>query len=1135
MMSEILIVPGTGDHHPALEGGPIRLTVLDTGIYHPRWMPGEDLPASPGARLTRLVRTAKRPGQMAVISGNGGKRPMRIASRFRAAARAAAAVFILLHFSGGPTAGASNTPGAGTEIRVACFLAAGFPTADAPAVSPDSLRAALNGLSSGFFSDPPALSRALDEGGPKVLLLPYGSAFPAEAWPAIRNFLKRGGSLVYLGGNPFSLPVYRDGDGWKSGTPQPTFAHELLIGPADRIDIGSRPFYAGARVSPVAGSGFAAEGFPMPARVFELTVRFTTDKYFRDEDGGNGPREAVLRPLVHVINGDGLAIACPLLAIDRIGGEAAGGRWVFGPSDAALPASLIRECVELALQGASEMKVLPVHALVREGETPVIRIVRSRPDRDLPSSPASETFVVEVRDPSGKSVFRKRVPVSGTAGFSSTEAAIRTRGPLRPGLYTVDVLCPGSGRLPDRASGGFRVADPKLPASGPKLSAGRDWLFKDGRPFPVVGTTYMASDVAREFLFEPNPLVWARDFAEMRRAGVNMIRTGIWTGWRRIALAPSAFDEGVLRAIEAFVETAAENGIAVCFNFFAFSPPADGGTNPYLDPRALRWQKAFVTAIVSRFRDCGWIHYDLINEPSYTPPDDLWKTLPIGDGYEREAWQAWLLKRHPGGRTEMMDDWRSTGGGTSAPPAAADMSYAMIRNNREPRKALDFSLFTQDAVTGWAAALTREIKAAGGGLVTLGQDEGGAVNRPKHQFFHTAVDYTSIHNWWFNDDLLWDVVSTKVPEKPNLVSETGLMRLEDIDGNAWRDPDLAARLLERKFAYAFMGRGAGVLEWVWNINPYMPIDNESVIGFKRPDGTFKLESEVLKAYAAFFAEAAPRLGDFEPERVVLLSPDARMFSGQPQALEGTQRLIRVLAEDFGLVPAMLSDLTVTAERLTGARLVIVPSAQWLPDTASRALLSASRTGTVVLFTGAVEGNEYGKPSADFKALGLEAGSAPVAHYETAGWASGGKEGTSVVSFGGLKSENLRKSLAPPASLRGVIIHEPLPLEYAEERGPLDALLEAVLRRAGLPSEVKPVPVASKVLLGAWTALAVLANESLGRLDGRVSFDGRVFDVPVDAGRSRIVLFDRRSGAVILTGGGGPAGDIKPVHGPKQGA
>src|SRR5262249_15139859 len=158
------------------------------------------------------------------------------------------------------------------------------------------------------------------------------------------------------------------------------------------------------------------------------------------------------------------------------------------------------------------------------------------------------------------------------------------------------------------------------------------------------GTTYMASDVHRKFLFEPNPVVWDRDFAGMQKLGANFVRTGLWTAWTRAMLDSGAIDEGVLRALEAYVQVAASHGIVVCFNFFASQPPMFGGTNPYLDPRALEGQKALLLAVASRFKGCNWVHYDLINEPSYSPADQLWTNRPIGDEWEKRAWTDWVIE-----------------------------------------------------------------------------------------------------------------------------------------------------------------------------------------------------------------------------------------------------------------------------------------------------------------------------------------------------------------------------------------------------------------------------------------------------------------------------------------------------------
>ncbi len=1011
--------------------------------------------------------------------------------------------------------------------NIACFLSNGFPTVDAPVISPATLKKALDGLSVEYFGNVGSLNEELNAGNFKALILPYGSAFPVGAWEAIHDFLLHGGSLVYLGGYPFYQPVLGDEGNWVMGTPQPTYAHELLIGPADSIVLNSSPFYfKGAKLVSLHGVGFGLDNFSLPSKVFELTVRFATKLYFPDEGGSDGPRNAVLRPLLQVVNENNLPIACPLLEIDRLQGATAGGRWILEPSDLKLDAAAIRKCVDLALEGASFLEALPVNACVDKGEIPVIRINQMIPGSEGDTKAAS-TVDVLVRSQRGNTVFEGTTELVGTNGFSTGTIAVRTRGLLAPGLYTVDVQDRDDSWKPDSATSGFWVMDKKLLDSAPPLSVSKDWLLKGGKVFPIVGTTYMASDVDREFLLDPNPYLWNKDFARMQKLGVNFVRTGIWTGWKRIMLSRGAIDEGFLRALDAYVLTAASHDIVVCFNLFAFTPPQDGGSNPYLDPRALGWQKAFVTLIASRYRNVGWINYDLINEPSYSPTDQLWHNLPIGDKYEQEAWKKWVVKTHGSDVEKILDDWRDPKGNVFSVPSAADLTYQQVRDNLNPRKGLDFNRFTQSVVAHWAGELRSAIRDAGGDeLVTLGQDEGGTTIRPEQQFFYPDVDYTSMHTWWFNDNLLWDVVDTKSPEEPNLISETGLMRLEDIDGNAWRSPVAARNLLERKFAYAFQGKGAGVLEWAWNINPYQPTDNESVIGFERPDGTFKIEIEVLEEFASFFKQAQPYLGDYRTDPVILISPDSKMFSGQPKSRLGTQRIVRVLAERFGIVPTMLSEYKLTAQRLKGAKLIIVSDPEMLYDSASVELYRASENGTKILFTGAVQGNEYGKLTKDFLRLGLNYGSTPVNHYDPTHWNLNGEDG-GFVTFGALEDEFLRKSDAPPLDhLSGNILQEPLPLEYASQRGPLVALLQSVLKYAGVEAHLSNTPVASRVLDTGQYSLVILVNESPVSIDRDIYVGHHEFNMSVQGGQTRLALVHRTDGKIIVSTKGNPIKMVK---------
>src|SRR5687767_2972054 len=114
------------------------------------------------------------------------------------------------------------------QDRIALLQIESFPTIDAPVIAKATLDEALSNLPLDRISDLEGLTKY------GTLVLPYGSAFPVDSWPHIRAFIGRGGNLVVLGGAPFHQPVL---SGNRLGVRQPTWAHELLIGPVDEIDV----------------------------------------------------------------------------------------------------------------------------------------------------------------------------------------------------------------------------------------------------------------------------------------------------------------------------------------------------------------------------------------------------------------------------------------------------------------------------------------------------------------------------------------------------------------------------------------------------------------------------------------------------------------------------------------------------------------------------------------------------------------------------------------------------------------------------------------------------------------------------------------------------------------------------------
>src|SRR5258708_2728438 len=90
--------------------------------------------------------------------------------------------------------------------RVVVFWQDGFPTvASQPVVRHTRVRA-WDGVDPTFtnidgLKDPATLAST------ELLIFPYGSAVPADAWPSIHAYLQAGGNLLILGGQPFRVPV----------------------------------------------------------------------------------------------------------------------------------------------------------------------------------------------------------------------------------------------------------------------------------------------------------------------------------------------------------------------------------------------------------------------------------------------------------------------------------------------------------------------------------------------------------------------------------------------------------------------------------------------------------------------------------------------------------------------------------------------------------------------------------------------------------------------------------------------------------------------------------------------------------------------------------------------------------------
>jgi hypothetical protein len=1013
-------------------------------------------------------------------------------------------------------------------MRIALFHEPGFPVEDGAAT--DAWLAEVTAGLDVTALDADGLSR-LPGGGFDVLLTTSGSTFPKAAWRDLFAYLNAGGNWVHVGGVPFAVPVVREDGAWRAEARQTNYHKRLGLTHAFPVD---------ARDGRVTAPWLDAAGI-IVERAFAPYWRFTRTKSVPTEDGSDGVREAELTALAMLEGADGTPLAAPVIQVDRTRGPLAGGRWILLPFQGRVSAENVRRLLEHASGGVQRLRVQPNWACYRPGEVPTFTVTVS-----TPRHPRQVTLTVrlDVTGPDGRLVGTAGARIAGADAERTAQAEMRTRRPLAPGFYRVraNVEPPSTGvghrELPNLtpvlAETGFWVRDERLLASGGAFTTDDFTLVRDGRPYPAAGTTYMASDVHRQFLFEPNPAVWDRDMAAMKAAGATIIRTGIWTGWRRYMPEEGAVDEAVLRAFEAFVLTAKRHDLPVIFTFFAFIPETWGGANAYLDPAAIRAQSGFLRAFAERVATVPDLVWDLINEPTFCNPERLWQCRPNFDEHERRAWSAWLRERYPAATdaahaARLQELWRALPGESLGLPPLEEFGDRNLWEAARPLRTTAYRLFAQEQFARWARTMRDLLKGiAPRQLVMVGQDEGGTGESPSNHTMAEAVDLTSIHTWWLNDDLVWDHVVTKAPRRPNLAQETGIMFVETLDARAWRTEHDSAALLERKLAIALGVGGGGYLEWIWDLNTTMPLDNESTIGLVRPDGSRKPEFAVWSGVSRFAASLRD-LGPREAETVAMVVPHHDLWSSRNTATEATKRAVRAMHYHCRVPMTGVSELGLQALGRLPA-LVVVPSPRVLSDQAWSALTGWMTEGATVLVTGPFEADEYWRPVRRLSRWDAGAVVRPVAQREELRVG----DVTVKLSFRGDRQTRVEKAAfeddaAPHVARfplgRGALLFAPIPVELAHEEDAAAVLYRHALAAAGLvaPVEVEDddpgvlVHVARYGNASLFTVVSEMGRPRDVRWRDRES--GARFEVRLASGRAALVLAERRSGRVLARYGG----------------
>ncbi len=830
-----------------------------------------------------------------------------------------------------------------------------------------------------------------------------------------------------LGGKPFTRSAYHDATGWHLREVSVRFARALLI---DQYQ--STPGSKGLDFSPNPDFPLNLPRFSWEKAYSPIIRLSTTDLYHRG--GSAGSIDVRLDPLVWGISGK-RRMAAPVIELDHISSGFDGGRWIFLSAElsesffsAPEASNLLRSLADRALRGAEEFSVRPVLPLYLPGEPIEFETIFHSGAKS-----ASPMSVQIASYPEGQPSLKHSAVIT-----LPPTATVILPAPQSKGLHIIEAKLMEGSTVRAIYHSAFWIRDEAYLRSGPRLLVNADYFQLDDKPLAVVGTTYMSSEVQRLFFDHPNVYVWNADLAQIHDAGLNMVRTGWWTGWDKFCDETGRPYDRTLRTMEAYLMTARKNNIPVQFNLFAFLPEVLGGDNAYLDPQTLRKQNMLVGSVVDRFHGVPYLAWDLINEPSFSKR--LWTMRPNGDSFELQAWNAWLAQKYPD-RAALADAWNLPSEavtGTVSIPNDIEFTAGGMYTGQNSLRAYDFNLFAQEQFAGWVRGMREVIRETGSKqLITVGQDEGGNMDRVSPAFFSSYLDFTTNHTWWQDDHLLWDSLVAKQPGQTMLIQETGLQRQLNLDELSRLTPEQEAAIFERKVALSFV-QGSGAIEWLWNTNSYMTEGNEVPIGALRADGTEKPEANVLREFAKFSAAASPYLQNPKQPAIAVFTSQAAQFSvlGSFQ-LEAQQKAVRALGYDLHQSCYVIAENQIG--NLGSPRLLILPSAQSLSESTWQALLTYVKKGGNLLVTGSIFRDEHWHLVDRVMPLGISGHSEPLlAHNVDADSKDSGlrmtfaQEKQKSLEFVKFEDGNLEKQMSLG---KGKIFWTAYPVELAEGSAP----------------------------------------------------------------------------------------------------
>ena len=443
----------------------------------------------------------------------------------------------------------------------------------------------------------------------------------------------------------------------------------------------------------------------------------------------------------------------------------------------------------------------------------------------------------------------------------------------------------------------------------------------------------------------------------------------------------------------------------------------------------------------------------------------------------------------------------------------------------------DYVLFAQEKFADWVHSMRQAIRGAGSNSpITVGQDEGGYLDRLNPAFFADYVDFTTNHSWWQNDYLSLGFPGRQAARQSHAHPGNRLSSANSLSTKSLAAlPKQEAMLFERKFALSFVS-GSGAIEWLWNSNSYMTESNETPIGALHADGTEKPEATVLRDMANFAAAASPYLVNPQQPAIAVVTSQAAQFSVQADLqIAAQQNAVRALGYDLHRPCYIITENQIA--KLGSPKLVILPSPQALRESTWQALLTYVRNGGNLLVTGPVSRDEHWHLVDRYLPLGIKAATEPLTFHNARVTGTVGLSSQAQMIFLSFDQQDQQLleylrfddggSMKDFPLDHGHLFWCAYPVELSDNTRAAAAVYQQVVERANIPPVwdggplfgdgmlINPIILQNAVLY-------IFENESDqdDNLNLRDPITGAQFLVRLPAGRAALALIDKNTKQIV---------------------